>query len=218
MVGEASEVITAVVFREREQAEAAIADLRRLGLTDEDLGLLTLAPGRYLLDDDTAAEAMEGVRRGIAVGVPLGSLAGIGLMAGTLHGLRAFGLGGILAGAPGGALWGAVLGGLIGLIARAHWDADEDQVCELPLTPGEVLVLARAGVRTDQARKVMARHGARAFLYPGGRVGELWRGALLGTSTAPDTAIDGSAVARVGEASVESFPASDASARIPMHV
>lgn len=152
------------VFSSREQAEAAIAELRQLGLRDEDLGLAVPDPGRYQLLTDTVKEAFKGMTTGIAIGAPLGSLAGLGLMSIVLPGVGLVGLGGLLVGVHGGAVWGAVLGGMGGLLAKVRWDADEDRWCEIPLGGGDILVVARAGTHASEARKIMERHGARCFL------------------------------------------------------
>jgi hypothetical protein len=155
------------VFPNREQAEAAIAELRSLRLEDEDIGIVVPDPGRYQMLDEAEHDALKGVKQGIAFGVPLGTLAGIGLTALALPGLGPIGLGGLLIGVPGGVLWGTMLGGLGGLIARVRWNDDEDRWCEIPLGGAEVLVVARTDDHHfDQVLKTMSARGARCLLDP----------------------------------------------------
>ena len=162
------------VFRTREDAEAAISELRGLGLRDEDIGVLVADPGRHRLVDDSARRALSGVTRGVVGGIPAGSLGGIGLTALALPDVGLIGLGGLLVGAVGGAIWGSVVGSLQGLIARVRWNAGEDAWCEVPVGSEEILVVARAGGRGQQALRVMEQHGARCFLDQAS-LEEAWR-------------------------------------------
>lgn len=157
------EVVPAV-FGSREAAEAAIADLRRLGLSEDDIGIAVPDPGRYRLIDDTTHDAAMGVTSGIAIGVPLGSLAGLALSGIVFPGVGVVGVGGLLIGLYGGVLWGAILGGLGGLAAKVRLNADGDQWCEVALGGGDILVAARAGVDAPEAHRIMERHGARCFV------------------------------------------------------
>ncbi len=50
MTDPTSQQVVPAVFANREAAEAAIAELRRLGFTDEDIGLAVPEPGRYALE------------------------------------------------------------------------------------------------------------------------------------------------------------------------
>jgi hypothetical protein len=145
------------VFPSREQAEAAVAD-----------------PGRYRLMDDTSDRAQGAVKTGIAVGIPVGRLAGLALVGLGFPGLGALGLGGLLIGLEGGAIWGANLGGYDGLAVKVRTDTEQDRWCEVPLEGGDVMIAARidrqTGPRTDEVRRLMEQHGARCFLDQAQRV------------------------------------------------
>ena len=157
------------VFDNRERAEEAIQALRASGLPEKALGLAVLDPGRYRLAEHSDSEAAAGVMRGIGIGVSLGSLAGIAVMAVAAPWLevgQTLGLGGLLIGLEGGALWGAFLGGTGGLAMRVRMNADEDRWCEIPMGSGDILVVARAGEHAAHVRHIMQAHGARCFLEP----------------------------------------------------
>lgn len=152
------------VFGTRAQAEAAIAELRALGLRDEEIGVAVPEPGRYQLMDDATERAFREVPKAFAAGASLGSLAGVGLMALVVPGAGVLGVGGLLVGLYGGALWGGFAAAFGRLVAKVRWNDAEDRWCEIPLAGGDILVAARAGDRVDEVRRVMERHGARCFL------------------------------------------------------
>jgi hypothetical protein len=149
----------------REQAEAAIADLRRLGLRDDDIGLALPEPGRYLVPDTDTADTVTRMETGAAIGTPLGTIAGIGIMAALSAAAGPIGLGGLLlVGAVGGSLWGAFFGTFGGVLAKVRWNIAEDRWCEIPLGGADILVVARAGGEDEAVRRSMQHHGARCFL------------------------------------------------------
>ena len=162
----AAQDILPAVFPNRAQAEEAIEALRRMGLREDDIGIVIPQPGRYLPAGQADQKTLKEVASGAAVGVPLGALAGIALASIAFPGVGAIGAGGLLLGAPGGALWGAVLGGYGGLIVNVRTDA-AGQVCEIPMNGDDVLVVARVGEqaeRVNKARLILEHHGARCFL------------------------------------------------------
>jgi len=165
------EVIPAV-FGTREQAEAAIAELRERGFTDDDIGIAVPQPGKYALPaEEELQETWKGFVKGAAIGVPIGALAGFGLASLVVPGWGVIGLGGALLFAlRDGALWGAALGGGFGLYSKIRWNPEEDRWCEIPLGGDDILVVVRAGRRFDEARGILERHGARCFLDTATRV------------------------------------------------
>jgi hypothetical protein len=156
------------IFGNREQSEAAIGALHQMGLTDQDIGVVVPEPGHYMLLDEDAREESEGLSTGVSTGALVGSLAGIGLMAVALP-IGAVGLSGVLVGGAvlSGATWGSMLGGYAGLLARVHWNDDEDRWCDIPVGSTDILVVARVDAdRAEPVLEVMHGCGALYILDP----------------------------------------------------
>ena len=154
--------ITAVMFPGRASAEAAIHELRGLGLTDQQFGIAVPDPVTHELADEhdiVGQDEFEGTARGFLVGAPIGALAGIALSFIAIGGLGTLGLGGILSVAGAGAVWGMVLGAEAGLIARVRHDEEEDHWSQIRLRPGEILVVLKAGERAPEVFDIVGRHG-----------------------------------------------------------
>lgn len=164
MNGNSGEGLVAAVFASGEQAEAAIHDLRTLGLTDEDIGVVVPQPGRYALEDHESEEIGSGIVRGAMIGVPVGSLAGLALATVGVPGVGVLGLSGLAISLLEGGLWGAFVGTFGGLVARVLAGADEEHWCEIAVDSTDILLLAQAGEKTFEAHELLQRRGARCFL------------------------------------------------------
>lgn len=151
------------VFADTASAEAAIEELREMGFSDDELGVIVTDPAHHRLIDDPETETLRGLERGILIGTPLGVLGGLAVAALAAPGIGLIGLGGVLLfGCHAGALWGAITGAYLGLTAEIHHLEDIEEKYEIPLAPHEILV----AVVTDPARsqavcEAMQRHGAR---------------------------------------------------------
>lgn len=153
--------VVPAVFTNHEQAEAAITDLRTLGFDDDSLGLLIPDPTHYHLIDDGWKETVQGVTRGVLIGAPIGSLAGIGLLTLAVPGLGAIGLGGALVvGASSGALWGLILGAEMGLAGQIRHITDIERQYDIALQPTDILVVVVAHERAATVCEILQRHGA----------------------------------------------------------
>lgn len=155
------------IFAEHSDAEAAVEDLRRLGLVDEHLGVAVRQPEGYVFEREGETEVAHGVGKGIALGAPIGAVAGMIVLALAGPGAAAVGLGGLLAtgavtGATAGGFWGAYLG----LSAEKHVLEEERDWERTDLRPGEVLVVVCQHGDPDQFREVIARHGGRVVSKP----------------------------------------------------
>lgn len=145
----------AAVFTDRNHAEAAVEELRSLGLGSEHLGVAVHGSDTVVFEHDTDHEMVHDLEVGGAIGVPVGFLAGIALATLAVPGLA---VGGILALAGVGAGWGAYLGSSIG-IGVGERASDEHRELELTaLQPGEVLVVACSHGHADAVQATMRRH------------------------------------------------------------
>jgi len=75
------------VFDDRATAEAAVEDLRRSGLVDIHLGVAVHQPDTYVFEKEAEREMAHGFERGIAIGAPIGAIAGMTVRALTVPGL-----------------------------------------------------------------------------------------------------------------------------------
>lgn len=131
------------VFDKADQADAAIRDLRRLGVSDDQIHLVSgdLEPHRRI-DPASTTDAVQGAGVGMLVGASLGGLAGL---------------------APGAAA-GAVAGGLIGAFIGLGVPEEEAAYYQDQFQAGRFIVAVNSDGRYDEAADVLRRHG--------GRVGE----------------------------------------------
>jgi hypothetical protein len=103
------------VFTSREQAEAAINELRTLGFDTDDLCVPVTDPAHHRIIDKSQVEALKGLAIGAAIGAPLGALLGIGLLLITVPSLMATGIGGVFVAIYLGGGFGGYLGSILGL-------------------------------------------------------------------------------------------------------
>ena len=171
----ALEGVVPVVFSTREQAEAALAELRALGFADDEMGVIVPDPAHHHLMDDSAHEALKGLTHGILIGTPLGALAGIAIVALAAPGVGVIGIGGVLLfGGHVGALRGAITGAYLGLTAEVHHLEDTEHKYEIPLKPEEILVVVMTDPeRADAVCQIMLRHEARCVREAVARAGAL---------------------------------------------
>lgn len=152
------------VFRTLEDAEATITELKDLGLVADDIGLVIPEPGAHpgLKAETTAFEELKGVAEGVAVAAPIGTLAGLGLMALAVPGagVAAF----AIVGGGVGALWGAFMGALGGFSAKVRMGDEEDAWYEVPLESGDIMLVVHAREKAREAHDVMHRHNVRCFV------------------------------------------------------
>lgn len=152
----------AAIFGSHAEAEAAVNDLRAMGIADEHLGIAIHQEGIHVvLEEDEDADVEHAAARGIAVGGALGVVAGITVMAIASTGVGAIGVGGLLVGGLASLLGGAAIGGEVTLAAEQRLLGEVDHWTSMPLAPGEMLVVAKAHDRRDDIESQMRHHGGR---------------------------------------------------------
>jgi len=163
--------VVAGLFTSREDAVAAIDDLKAAGFSPDDVGVAMRDSGEQGdLAEETGTKAAGGAATGALggglIGGALGLLVGLGALAipgigpviagGALA--TAFGLGGGTAVA--GAGIGAAAGGVIGALVGMGIPENEAKHFEAGFQAGGVLVTVNGGQRTQDAVTVLERHGA----------------------------------------------------------
>ncbi|SRR4051812_48201239 len=159
------------VFDDRTQAERAISELRRRGIPDAQMSIVSRRPddvdvtaGRA---DDTTGER---VGKGALAGAGVGTL--FGLAALLIPGVGPFVTAGVLAsalGATGGAIAsGAIVGGtsgaLAGAFSKAGYSRDEAEFYGSGVERGGVVVAVEADdVSSERLRSELAQFGGRTY-------------------------------------------------------
>jgi outer membrane lipoprotein SlyB len=155
------------VFVDRQAAEAAVNHLRASGLADEHLGIALHGADSHVFEGDVEAETVRGVERGVAIGAPIGALAGMTLLALVVPGVGAMGVGGILAaGGITGAIAGGFWGAYFGLKSEERVLEDEWDWERAPLEPGQVLVVVDQHGNPDESKRILEHHGGRMVAKP----------------------------------------------------
>jgi len=165
------------VFDNRTAAQQALANLRRAGFQEDQLGLV--APEVDLKASPSGAtdeQAEAGAEKGAAIGAATGAAAGAatGVLASTLTGASVWGItlvggfipvigpviaGGALAILLGSIAVGALTGGLVGALMGLDVTEDEARHYEGEVQGGRILITVRAGQRADEAAEILRRHG-----------------------------------------------------------
>lgn len=157
----------AAVFDDRTSAQAAVDDLRQLGLGSERLGLALREGADRTFERDAETDVIHDTEVGVAAGAAVGFLAGLSIAAIALVPGGVVGLGGILAlGVPIG-LGGAVLGGFVGDAVADRAFMEREELSAVPLEPGQVLVAACSHGHPDTVETVLERHGGHLVLRAG---------------------------------------------------
>jgi hypothetical protein len=152
------------LFHERDELEAAIADLRSAGFGNEQIGVIARDEGNWSTNDaeleSEASDTFSGAAAGAATGAGIGGLWALGIAAGVLPAIGPVVAGGILgsilASATAGAAVGAVAGGLIGL----GMSEEDAQFVEDEVASGRIVVTVRPGERQEQVKTILRANGA----------------------------------------------------------
>lgn len=158
----ALEDVVPAVFSSEAEAKAAMDQLRELGYTDNDFGIMVPDPTHYHLLDKPMVDTLKGLGTGGVIGAPIGVLAGMSVMTLLIPPLGFIGIGGaLLYGGLQGALWGAYVGAQVGMAAKIQHLSDIEQRFEIPLKPNEIMVVVAAGNDAERVCSIMNQHGAR---------------------------------------------------------
>lgn len=149
----------AAVFDTRGEAEAAVDELRAIGLGSEHLGVAVRGPAHAAFEYDEQRDLASNATVGAATGASLGALAGMALAALVVPGFGVIGLGGMLAVGVAGGWGGGMVGGYLGIATADREFEEHRELGDTPLGPDQVLVVVCAHGRRDEIVQVMGRHG-----------------------------------------------------------
>ena len=145
------------VFHDYASAEQAIAELRKAGFADDQLGVLGRESGsvKIAVGDSKRSYAAAGATGGAIAGAGLGTLWGLGIAAAVLGPLGPIFAGGALAAIASSAALGAAAAGLSGLLVGLGIPKVEAEFYESQLHAGRILVSVHAPGRESDARAIM---------------------------------------------------------------
>ena len=161
-----------VLFDDRAHAEAAVNELRQLGVNDAKMSIIArhdntgAVAGNNAVHDHDGSDVAKGTVAGMGVGALFGIAAalipGVGpfITAGTL-------LSTALGAVGGGAVAGAVVGGTTGLVAsalaKAGYDEHESNYYGQAIEGGSTLVaIDTTGLNESAVKDVLSNYGARS--------------------------------------------------------
>jgi len=151
------------VFQDRSRAQQAVQELRRVGFTEEQIGVVIRdeATGEAKTTKGEGSHAGEGAAIGVAAGAGVGALWALGIAAGLLPGIGpALIGGGMLASLLTSAATGAAVAGIVGALIGLGIPEEEAKYYESEVRSGRTLVTVRADSRYDEAVEILRRYGA----------------------------------------------------------
>src|SRR6185312_7050656 len=151
------------VFEDRQHADQAVADLKKAGFRDDQIGVAMRQTegSTESAATDTAGEtyAEEGAATGVVAGLGLGALAGLGVLSGVIPvigpAIAAGTLGVILSNAAA----GAAIAGLAGALIGYGIPEEEARYYHGEFEAGRTILTVTADGRYEEVRTILSRHG-----------------------------------------------------------
>jgi hypothetical protein len=149
----------AAVFATREAAQDVVDELRQQGLGTDRMGIAVREGTPRVFERDAETEVLHDAGVGAAAGGAIGLLAGMAIAAIVFVPGGVIGLGGILALGAGSTLGGAMIGGYIGQDTADRAFDERQELSEIHIEPGQVLVVVCSHGRPADVEQIMERHG-----------------------------------------------------------
>jgi uncharacterized protein (TIGR02271 family) len=153
------------IFDDRTQAQRAIADLKRAGFTESEIGVTTRdaesKEGKITHDTGKETHAAEGAVAGVAAGAGVGALWGLGILAGVLPAIGPAIAGGTLAAILSSAAAGAATAGIAGALIGLGIPEEEAKYYDQEFRAGRTLVTVEARGRQAEALSILQQAGGR---------------------------------------------------------
>jgi len=150
------------VFEDRRHADQAVADLKKAGFRDDQIGIAmrhTEASTESGAGQDEG-HAGTGAVAGILTGLGLGALAGLGVLSGVIPVIGPAIAGGTLGIILSNAAAGAAIAGLAGALIGYGIPEEEAQYYQGEFESGRTIVTVHGDGRADEAWSILRRHGA----------------------------------------------------------
>jgi len=147
------------VFENREDAQRAVQELKRMGFRDDQIGVVShnADTGKAEHTTGSGSNVEAGALTGAAAGAGVGALWGLGIMAGLLPAIGPVIAGGTLAALLGSAATGAVAAGLAGALIGMGIPDEDATYYESEFKSGRTIVTVKAENRYDEANNVLRR-------------------------------------------------------------
>jgi uncharacterized protein (TIGR02271 family) len=175
------------VFHDKNQAQQAVAELRRQGFREDLIGVTTRHDSSGSATEPADGNyAAEGAAAGVAAGAGVGALWGLGILAGALPAIGPAIAGGTLAVLLSSAAAGAAAAGLAGTLIGLGMSKEEAEYYESEFRAGRTIVTVRVNGNRSVAQEILRRFGA----YDMSTRGEA--STLAGSSMAGTSAMTGS--------------------------
>jgi hypothetical protein len=142
------------VFDNRDQADRAVEELRRVGFRDDQIGYAVRGT-----EGETVETGKTAAGEGLATGAVIGGLVGAAAAL-LIPGIGPVVAGGVLASVLGGAAVGAAAGGILGALVGMGIPEEEASYYESEFQAGRTLVTVKCESRCAEAQEVMRRFGA----------------------------------------------------------
>jgi hypothetical protein len=157
------------IFEDREDAQRAVADLRRAGFGEDQIGVITPDEGKTTAaDQHRRAEHLveEGATTGALAGASIGGLWAIAIAAHIVPGIGPVIAGGVLASFLASLLGTAAVGGLIGALIGLEIPDEEAHFYSDELSSGRTLLTVKPGERFDEAAAIIGRNNGFDINHP----------------------------------------------------
>ena len=147
------------VFASQGEAQKAIAELRRAGYTENQIGVVS-QHGDGSATADSGSKFEEGAAAGAATGAGIGALWGLGILSNILPGIGPAIFGGTLGVILSSAAAGAAAAGVGGALAGLGISDEDAKYYEGEFKAGRTIVTVHDSTDKRKAREVMSRLGA----------------------------------------------------------
>lgn len=146
------------VFTDQREAQRAIADLKKQGYTEDQIGVVS-QDRQGTTKGDSGTKAEEGAVAGLATGAGVGALWGLGILSNVLPGIGPAIFGGTLGVILSSAAAGAAAAGVGGALAGMGIPDEDAKYYEDEFKAGRTIVTVHGGPKASQAQSLLTQYG-----------------------------------------------------------